>query len=505
MYRTVAQLDSLMNILATLFPALCTRVEMPNRSIEGRPIYALRIHAGSSTNRRGILIVGGMHARELMNPDAIADLQLELVTAYLNETGITLGNRTWSAVDIKIMLEGLDVWLLPCANPDGRQHVLTVDDLWRQNRRDNPGTTCEGVDVNRNCDIVWGVTTTNTSCNPCFNTFLGADRFSEPESRNIKDLCDTQRIDVFLDVHSFSELVLFPWGHATTQTTDPAQRFTSLATGTCAPLNPPGHQEYMLPRDQLRFQRVSQQIVADIRAVRNRSYTPEPVHQLYATTGTSSDYVYSRHIANPSLRKTYGFAFETGPPVFNTNGTLNERESFHPANPATIKLEIKAGIISLMQQSICAIEFIGSTLLGTGTGLTTLRSVRDRQMAATNAGRELIALFERVQFPLLSLILADQSLMKEAMGLLDLSTKLLERDETVLTAREVERGLAFVDALAARTESTSLRRDLDTVRQQLKLSVDQSVADALKKVLGTTPVTKATKVTKKAKKTRRKS
>lgn len=493
MYRTVAQLDSVMNILATFFPDLCTRVEMPNRSIEGRPIYALRIHAGSSKNRRGILILGGMHARELMNPDAIADLQLDLVTAYLNETGITLGGRSWSERDIKIMLEALDIWMLPCANPDGREHVLTVDDLWRQNRHDNPGTTCEGVDVNRNCDIVWGVTTSNTSCNPCVNTYLGSNRFSEPESRNIMDLCDTQRIDVLLDAHSFSELVLFPWGHARTQTTDPSQRFVGLATGTCAPLNPPGHQEYMLPRDQLRFQRVARQIVDDIRAVRGRNYTPQSIRDLYATTGTSTDYVYSRHIANPGLRKTYGFAFETGPPVFNADGTLNERESFHPADPTLIKRDTKAGIISLMQQSICAIEFIGVTLSGSARGLERMRDVRDGRLVTTNAGRKLIALFERLQIPLLGLILADESLTKEAMSLLETSIKLLEHDETVLTAREVERGLAFVDSLAAHTTSKNLRRDLNTVRKQLKLSTNKSVGKALKQLVGTPSVSKKSK------------
>jgi hypothetical protein len=35
---------------------------------------------------------------------------------------------------------------------------MTVDDLWRKNRRDNPGTPCDGVDLNRNLDILWGVT-----------------------------------------------------------------------------------------------------------------------------------------------------------------------------------------------------------------------------------------------------------------------------------------------------------------------------------------------------------
>lgn len=494
MYRTVAQLDSVMNILATFFPDLCTRVEMPNRSVEGRPIYALRIRAGTSTDRRGVLVVGGMHARELMNPDAIADLQLDLVEAYLNETGITIGGRSWSESQIKIMMESLDIWLLPCANPDGREFVQKVDHLWRKNRRDNAGTTCDGVDVNRNLDIVWGVTTGNTSCNPCAHTYLGPDRFSEPESRNIRDFCEAQRIDVFLDVHSYSELVLYPWGHARTQTTDPSQQFMSLATGTCAPLSPAAHQEYMLPRDRLRFQRVSRQIVIDINAVRGRTYTAQPILELYATTGTTTDYVYSRHISNPALRKTYGFAFETGPIVFFPGTTvIDEPNSFHPADPSLIKRDTRAGIISLLQQSICAIELIGATLFGGTRELQKMRDVRDEQLATTDAGRQLIALFERVQMPLLGLVLADKALTKEAMSLFDSSLKLLEDDESIVSRRDVDRGLAFLGALTDRTKSQSVRRDINTIREHLKLSANKSVRKVLKQLLNPPSVSRKSK------------
>jgi len=469
MYRTVAQLDAVMKFLADFFPQLCTRVELPNRSIQGRPIYALRMHAGSNSNRRGVLIVGGMHAREMMNPDAIVDLQLDLVTSYLNETHIKIGGRVWEALDIKVMLEMLDIWMLPCANPDGREYVMNVDTLWRKNRRDNPGTPFDGVDNNRNCDIVWGVTTSATSCSPSQDSYVGSGPLSEPETCNIKHLCDTNRIDVFLDVHSFTELVLFPWGHARTQTTDPTKRFTNLATGTCAPLNPSSHQEYMLPRDQLRFQSVARQIVADIRAVRGRNYTAEPIFQVYpgGATGTASDYVYSRHIANPALHKTYGFAFETGP----MDGDL--ANSFHPANPDPIKRDTKAGIISLMQQSICAIEFIGEALLG--TPVQALRNVRDQRLATTGAGRQLIALFKRVQIPLLGVILADESLTKDALNLFERAHKLVENDESIVNERDVKRGLALVDTLVDRATSASVRRDLGTVRKRIETTVGKSV------------------------------
>ena len=494
MYRTVAQLDFLMNLAQAFFPTLCTRVEMPNRSVQGRPIYALNIHAGSST--RSVLIVGGMHARELMNPEAIAELQLDLLGAYFGGTGLSFGGKSWTAAEIQTVMESFDIWMLPCANPDGREYVMNVDHLWRKNRRDNPGTTCDGVDVNRNCDFVWGVTTSQTSCSPCTLTYLGPARFSEPEARNIKDFCDTHSVELFLDVHSFSELVLFPWGHAPTQTTNPSQNFLGLATGTCAPINPPGHMEYMRPNDLQRFQSTAQQVVDAIRTVRGRNYTPKSIHALTANTGTTTDYVYSRHIANPALGKAFAYAFETGPAVLFPNGSLNEPESFHPADPTLIIQDTKAGIISLMQRSVCAVEFMSGTLLGSTSGLQKMRTVRDEQLMTTEAGRELVALFERVQFSLLGVILADESLTKEALELLQISIKLLEQEETVLTRGEVERGSAFVDSLASRTTSRDLLSDLETVRKQLEASADKSFAKILDELLGTSGLTVSKKSTK---------
>jgi hypothetical protein len=124
-----------------------------------------------------------------------------------------------------------------------------------------------------------------------------------------------------------------------------------------------------------------------------------------------------------------------------------------------------------------------------------MRAIRDEQLAKTDAGRELVALFERVQFELLGLVLADESLTKEAMELGETSFKLLEQQETVLSTREVERGLAFIDSLASRTTSKELLIDLDTIRKQLKASTDKSFA----KILDELAATSAPAVAKKTK------
>ena len=289
MYRTVAQLDFVQALLASFFPSLCTRLELPEPSVQGRPVYALRMRSGQGANRRGVLLVAGTHSRELMNPDMLIELALDLLVSYETGNDLVLGGRRWPAADIKLILETLDLYLVPCINPDGREFVMSGDGLWRKNRRDNPGTSCDGVDLNRNLDILWGVTEGQTSCAPCADTYCGPAVFSEPEPRNVRHLLDTYRIDCFVDVHSYSELVLYPWGHAPTQTTDPAKRFTTLPSGTCQPLADRAWKEYMDPRDLQRFKTVAQRVVDAIAAVRGRVYTPQAGIALYPTTGTHSE------------------------------------------------------------------------------------------------------------------------------------------------------------------------------------------------------------------------
>jgi murein tripeptide amidase MpaA len=485
MYRTIAQLDAAIDSLVNTKPDLCTRVALHN-SVEGRPIFALRLRAGGGTNRRGILIVGGMHARELMNPDAIIELAFDLAQAYTNESGLAYGGAQWSAIDVKIMMETLDIWMLPCANPDGRHHVMKPGGQWdwRMNRRDNPNTLCDGVDLNRNCDFMWRVIGPTTVCDPCSSTqgFVGSLPFSEPESNNIHLLCDTHRIDVFVDVHSFSEFVLFPWGHAPTQTTQPLPNFTSLLMGFCRSLDPPGHQEFMPPTDQLKYQTVATRIADAIRAVRGRNYVLKTIFQVYngTTTGTSSDYVYSRHIANPALRKAFAFAFETGPDL----GDI--RQSFQPSDPEPIKNDTKAGLVALIQQSVCAIEFIGETIQA-GT-VESIRAARDELLRPTEKGRGWIELVASVQAELLGKVLSDKALTKRAISLLSRVQKLAaKRKKATVSARDVEDGIEFLESLKSRTTHPEVREAISIVNRQLQKAAGQTVEAILKKLAKSNP------------------
>lgn len=486
MYLTIAQLDAAIDALVDARPDLCTRVTL-NKSVQGRPIHALRLRAGGGTNRRGILIVGGMHGRELMNPDAIVELAFDLVQAYTSENDLEYGHAKWPAIDVRVMMEALDIWMLPCANPDGRHHVMKTggDWNWRMNRRDNPGN-CDGVDPNRNCDFMWRVVGPTTVCDPCSSTqtFVGRLPFSEPESQNIHLLCDTQRIDVFVDVHSYSGLVLFPWGHAPTQTTQVFPRFTSLPFGFCRPLDPPGHQEFMSPRDRFRYRTVAARVAKAIKDVSGSVYALKTIYEVYpgTTTGTTSDYVYSRHIANPALRKTFGFAFETGPNL----GIGKSRESFQPDDPEPIKNDTKAGLVELIQQSICAIEFIGGTLQG--RTVQPIRDARNELLFPTEKGRGWIELVNSVQVELLGIVLSDKALTKRAMSLLWRVQKLMaRRDKATVSAGDVADGIEFLESLKSRARRPEVRDAISIVNRHLKKAPGQTVEAIFKKLAKSNP------------------
>lgn len=82
--------------------------------------------------------------------------------------------------------------------------------MWRKNRRNNGSTY--GVDLNRNYGFGWGGGGASES--PAHETYRGTSAFSEPESQAVKQFMEShENINVALSFHTFSQLILYPWGH----------------------------------------------------------------------------------------------------------------------------------------------------------------------------------------------------------------------------------------------------------------------------------------------------
>lgn len=111
-------------------------------------------------------------------------------------------------------LAGMEVAIIPMANPDGVIYSETTDRMWRKNRADNAGNSCKGVDLNRNWDPDWAGN--HSSGDMCSITYYGSSAFSEPETQAVKRLIDEAPVKVHLDIHSFGAMVLRPWAHTLT-------------------------------------------------------------------------------------------------------------------------------------------------------------------------------------------------------------------------------------------------------------------------------------------------
>lgn len=415
-YLTAAGIEACIQWLANTYPQICQLLPLPEPSVEGRGIHMLKIANGAAPGRRGVLLVGGVHARELVPPDCLASFAFKLCAAYSNGTDLIFGPQVYSNLDVRLVVDVLDTFILPLANPDGRTYVQAVggDPWWRKNRNPNPGLPCMGVDINRNYDFLWS-SGIGTSSYACSEVFKGAGAFSEPETRNVRSVLDNHpHIVSMMDVHSYSQLVLHPWGDDDNQSTDPSQNFLNPAyNGVRGVPGDTAYREY-IPADDLNWFATTGGKVRDaIAAVRGTVYTVEQGIRLYPTTGTANDYGYCRHFADTSKRRVYSYTLETG---------LEFQPTY--AEALNIISEVSSGLFQLCLSSLCVVESVvaGTSLVA---ALEDLRAFR-REMESTVAGRSYVRLLDRHSVELLRLVAADEALRARALALLEAVTEVVQ-------------------------------------------------------------------------------
>jgi carboxypeptidase T len=340
-------------------------ITLPNRTWERRTCSALRINDGGGSIF-GVYLLGGVHAREWGSPDILINFVQLLTEAYRTSTGITQPGVNLSAEDVQVIVNNLDVLVFPQANPDGRHHSMTVDPMWRKNRRPadlgqspcrNRGGDGPGVDINRNYDFLWDHLTkfapnapVMTSNEPCSEIYRGPSAASEPETRNVAWLLDQYQDTMtdFIDIHSFGEDILYNWGDDDDQSQNPDMNFHNpdFDGKRGFPNSTPGgdpekYQEY-IPADDLAEEIRYGTVMRDaIKATHGRQYDLKNAVGLYPTSGTSDDWAYSRHFLDGG-NKVRGYTIEWGP----QRPTL--RKSFHPDYPDMVPIieEITAGLLA---------------------------------------------------------------------------------------------------------------------------------------------------------------
>jgi murein tripeptide amidase MpaA len=236
--------------LAEEFPNLASFLPNIGQTYENREIFGFRFTGTGGSNKPSIFFQCQIHAREWISSATCGYIINELLTNYAN-------NGTETAV-----MDSVVFYVIPIINPDGYSYTWTNDRLWRKNRNPNDGAACSGVDINRNYNSHWGEG--GSSGSACSDTYRGPAFNSELESlTTISFFKQAAPSLMAIDFHSYSQLILRPYGW----------------TRTDAP-------------DEALLKEIGDGMRDEIAAVFGTRYTSQKSIDLYVTTGTTSDWFY---------------------------------------------------------------------------------------------------------------------------------------------------------------------------------------------------------------------
>lgn len=212
-FFTLNEINARLDSMYQLYPNIITQKFQIGTTIEGRPIYAVKISDNPNVNENEpqVQFNALIHARE---PQAMMTIMYYMY--YLLENYGTNPEVTY-------LVNNREIYFIPCINPDGYEYNRSTNPngggMWRKNRRLNSGGSY-GIDLNRNFAYMWGINNTGSSGDPTSETYRGTAPFSEPETQAIRDFTNSKNFKTTLNYHTYSNLLLYPWGYVNTPTPD---------------------------------------------------------------------------------------------------------------------------------------------------------------------------------------------------------------------------------------------------------------------------------------------
>lgn len=229
-------------------------------------VWALKVSGNveQDEDEPAIFYMGAHHAREPLSTEVTFYILNHLLQNYGVDPEIT------NSINSK------DIWFVPIVNPDGHKIVLDqINTDWRKNIRDNnnngqitPGSYSnypDGVDPNRNYGWEWGGQ--GSSSSPSSQVYHGPSAFSEPEVQAMRNLMLDRHFVAGITYHTYSQLVLWPYGYTLNAVAPDATALAALGT----------------------------QMAQTIPKLNGGTYTPQPSWALYAAAGVTDDYAYGQH------------------------------------------------------------------------------------------------------------------------------------------------------------------------------------------------------------------
>ena len=232
-------------------------------SYEGRTIYLGKVsdNVAVDEDEPEILLTHHQHAREHLTVEQ-ALYTLRILTGEYN-----------TDPDITRLVNSREIWIVFDMNPDGGEYDIATGTYrsWRKNRQPNQGSAYVGTDLNRNWGYKWGCCG-GSSGSTSSETYRGPAGFSAPEIQRVRDFVNSrvvggkQQIRVAIDFHTYSELILWPYGYTYTD----------------------------VPPDMTQDDYAVHVAMGQAMAATN-GYTPEQSSDLYITDGSINDWLYGVH------------------------------------------------------------------------------------------------------------------------------------------------------------------------------------------------------------------
>ena len=317
-YHNYAEATADINAVVAAHPGLINK-RVIGTSFQGREIIALKIsdNVDVDEDEPEVLFTAHQHAREHLT----VEMALYLIHLFTEST----------EQHVRDLVNTREIWIVPDMNPDGGEFDIATGSYrsWRKNRQPNTGSTNVGTDLNRNWNYNFGCCG-GSSGSTGSETYRGPSAESSPEVRTVANFVRTrvvggkQQIVTNIDFHTFSELVLWPYGFTTNDTapgltTDDARTFSTL-----------GRQMAQL-----------------------NGYTPEQASDLYITDGTIDDWLWG-------TQKIYSYTFEMFPASGGSGGFYPPDEQIVPQTTRN-----KSAVLLLLDYSDCPKRIIGQTCDGT--------------------------------------------------------------------------------------------------------------------------------------------
>ncbi|MFF6773638.1 M14 family metallopeptidase [Streptomyces sp. NPDC012637] len=313
-YHNYAEMNAEINTRLAAYPSIMSK-RVIGKSYQGRDIVAIKISDNVATDEAEpeILFTHHQHAREHLTVEMALYLLRELGAGYGTDSRVTN------------MVNNREIWIVPDLNPDGGEYDIASGSYrsWRKNRQPNSGSSYVGTDMNRNWDYKWGCCG-GSSGSKSSETYRGTAPESAPEVKVVSDFVRSrviggkQQITAGIDFHTYSELVLWPFGYTNADTT----------TG-------------MTQDDRDAFATVGQKMAS------SNGYTPEQSSDLYITDGSIDDYLWGAH-------KIFAYTFEMYP-------TSSWNGGFYPPDEV-IERETsrnRDAVLQLLENADCMYRSIG--------------------------------------------------------------------------------------------------------------------------------------------------